>query len=128
MGVIFHCRIENLFYLTVEPVDLIYKEYIVLLKTVEYRSHFPGLFNGRSRGDFHMHAHLVGNDACKSRFTEPWRSVEQYMIQGFSSCFGCFNINRQCLLGLLLSDVIFQMLGAQFSLYFKIFLKIFCCL
>ena len=82
-GIILHGRIEHLFHLTVEPVYLIYEQYVPRLKIIEYCGYLTGLFYGWPAGDLHIHAHLSGNDAGKSSLAESRRPVKQHMVHGF---------------------------------------------
>ena len=112
-GKVLHGRVQNLLHLSVQPVNLVHKKHITLRQIVEDSRNFTGFFDSRTGSHLHVNAHLIGNNAGKSRLAQSRRSVKQHMIQRFSPGFGRLNIDLQIFLSFLLADIFIQRLRPQ---------------
>ena len=125
-GIIFHCRIQHFLHLPVQSMDLIHKKNISLLQVIEDRRHLTRLLNSRTAGHLQMCPHLIGNNACQRGLTKSGRSIEQHVIQCFSSGFCRLNINLQIIFCFFLTDILVQTLWSKTSFNPDILFRLFC--
>ena len=111
--VVLQRRVEHLFHLPGQAVDLVDEEHVALLQIGQQGGKVAGLLDGRAAGDADLHPHLVGDDARQRRFAQARRAVEQDVIHRLAAALGRFQIDLQVLLDLVLTDVVFQMLGTE---------------
>ena len=111
--VVFQRRIQHLFHLPGQAVDLIDEQHIALLQIGEQGGKVTGLLDGRAAGDADLHPHLVGDDAGQGGLAQARRAVEQDVVHRFAAPLGGFQINFQVLFDFFLSDVVLQMLRAK---------------
>ena len=106
--IVLHCGIENFLDHMIKTMNLIDKKDISLLQTGKYRRKIPLFFNDRPRGDLNAGTHLICYDIGKCRFAKTWKTVEEYMIQGFSPAYCCLYKNPQTLPQSLLTDIVIK--------------------
>ena len=80
-GIVLHGRIQDLLDCTVQPVDLIHEQNIILVEIGQQRRQITRFFNGRAGGDANIDAHFGGNNTRQCRFAQPRRAMQQHMIQ-----------------------------------------------
>ena len=97
-------------------MDLVHKQDVVFLQIGQQRRQIAGLFDGRSRGDADVYAHLRGDDSRQRRLAQTRGAVEQHMIQRLRAPPRRLNEHIEVLLGLRLPDVFLQRVGAQGNL------------
>ena len=112
-GVIFKGRVEHLFHLPGQAVDLVDEEDVPLLQVGQQGGQVPRLFDGRARGDPDLHPHLVGDDAGEGGLAQAGRAVEQDMVHRLAPAAGRLKVDLQVLLDLFLSDIVLEMLRAE---------------
>ncbi|MNC18700.1 hypothetical protein D3C75_666070 [compost metagenome] len=96
-----------------QPVNLVNEQHIALLQIGQQRGQIAGPLNGRTGCCPQVHTQLIGDNIRESRFPQPWRPIQQHMVQRFTAHFGCFYINFQILFNLVLSDIFPQIAGTQ---------------
>ena len=69
--VVFQRRVEHLFHLPGQAVDLVDEEHIALLQIGQQGGKVAGLLDGGAAGDANLDSHLVGDDARQRRLPRP---------------------------------------------------------
>ena len=81
--IIFHSRVEIFFYNRTQAVDLVDKQYIVLLQRSQYASQITRFVEYRTRCHLKTDAQFISNNIRKRCLSQSWRPVQQHMVQGF---------------------------------------------
>ena len=80
-GIVLHGRIQDLLDCTVQPVDLIHEQNIILVEIGQQRRQITRFFNGRAGGDANIDAHFGGNNTRQRSLAQSRRAMQQHMIQ-----------------------------------------------
>ncbi len=88
--VILQRRVQHLFHLPGQAVDLVDEQDIALLQIGQQGGKVAGLFDGRAAGDADLHAHLVGDDAGQRGLAQARRAVEQDVVHRLAAPLGSF--------------------------------------
>ena len=109
-GKVLHSRVQYLFHLPVQPVDLINKQDITFREAVQYSGHLARFFYGRTAGSLDIYPHLVGYYTGKRGLPQSRGPVEKGMIQGIMSALCRFYIYLQGLSDFFLPYIIRKLL------------------
>src|SRR5215203_1424559 len=101
---VLHRGVEDLFYLPVEAVDLVYKQEVTRFERRQNGRHVPGLLQRRTAARPQTHPHLLGEYAAQGGLAKPRRTIEQYVIQGLPPLLGRRDEDLEVLLERLLPD------------------------
>ena len=111
--VIFHSRVENLLNHFVQTMNFVYKQNIPIFKIRKNRTKIPDTFNGRPRGNFDTYSHFLRNNMGQGSFSKSSRSIEEDVINAFSSFFGSLNENIKIALDFFLTYILCKKLWTK---------------
>jgi hypothetical protein len=75
-GIIFHSWVKNFFNCAAQAMNLINEEKITFAQVGQNGSQITRTLDGRTRSDFQINFHLVGNDTGQGRFAQTGRPIE----------------------------------------------------
>ncbi len=105
---VLHRRIEDLFDLAVEAVDLVYKQEVALVEGGQDRRHVPRPLQARPARGLQPHPHLGGEDAAQRGLAEARRPGEEDVVERFPTLLGRLHEDSQVLLEPLLPDELLE--------------------
>ena len=94
-------------------MNFVNKQDISLFKLGEHCTEVKSLFNGRTTGDLHLCAHLIGYDVSKSCFSKSGRAVKQNVIKCITSALCSVHIHVKIVLDLFLTYIVLEHLRAK---------------
>ena len=112
-GEILHRRIQDLLEGPAQSVDLVHEEDFPTLEVAQDCCQVPGLLDGRPRGDSHRDIHLPTDDVRQGRLAEPWRAVEEHVVEGLFALLRRVQEHAQVTLEPLLPHVLVQRTGPE---------------
>src|SRR5215207_24230 len=101
---VLHRRIEDLFDLPVQAVDLINEQEVAFFQRGHDRRHVSGTLQGWPARRPEPNPHLLGEDTAQRRLAKSRRAVEQYVVQRLIALLGSLYEDPEVLLERLLSN------------------------
>src|SRR4029077_10455946 len=105
-----------------EAMDFIEEEYLLRFKRRENCRQVAFPLQQRSSAGLNRHIQLVSDNLRQRRLAEPWRAVEQHMIERFAATARSLHCDLNVLFHALLADVLVKALGADAGFDTRVFI------
>ena len=102
---VLHCRIQHLFDVAVEAVNLVDEQHVVLAEVGEDRRKVRRLFDCGTGGDADLRVHLGSDDVRERGLAKPRRTVQEHVVERLSPCDRRLYVNLEIFFDLVLTDI-----------------------
>jgi hypothetical protein len=110
---VFHRRVQRFLYRSRQSVNFVDEENVMLLEIRQDRRKIARVREDQSGRRAQRPPHFTRNDVGNGRLPEPWRAVENRMVERLSPLFRRFDADPQGILHARLPDVLVEGLRAE---------------
>src|SRR5262249_17110117 len=120
---ILHCGIEDFFDGRLQAMNFVEEENLALLERRENRGEIAFGFEKRAGAGLDGNFKFVGDDLCERGLAEAGRTVEEHVIERFTSVLCRLESDRDVFLHALLADVLVEGPGTNAGVDARIFVN-----
>jgi hypothetical protein len=111
--IVLHRGVEDLLDGRRQAVDFVDEEDVAFLKLAQHRREIAWFLDHGTGRRSNRHPELVRNHVRERRLAQPWRSVQEHVVERFPALGRRFDRHMQVLANTILADVVVKRAGAK---------------